>query len=112
MFLKAFNYVDSEGSHVISKEDFIKDDTVKVLEFWLGPHEDWEEEFDNIDLTNKKGEGKVLFKESLFKTLCTFSSVIYLQTICLLNSFEKYRSSHVFIKENQLYNFLFFNAYA
>ena len=62
--LKAFNYVDSEGNHVITKEDFTKDDTVEVLEHWLGPNEDWEEEFDNIDLTNKKGEGNVLFRVS------------------------------------------------
>merc|ERR1711915_499744 len=62
-FYQAFNYVDSEGTHVISKEDFIKEETVKVLDDWLGPHEEWDEEFDNIDLTNKKGEGKVLFKE-------------------------------------------------
>ena len=62
--MKAFNYVDSEGNHVITKEDFTKDDTVEVLEHWLGPNEDWEEEFDNIDLTNKKGEGNVLFRVS------------------------------------------------
>ena len=62
--LKAFNYVDSEGNHVITKEDFTKDDTIEVLEHWLGPNEDWEEEFDNIDLTNKKGEGNVLFRVS------------------------------------------------
>merc|ERR1712170_97595 len=47
-FYQAFNYVDSEGSHIISKEDFTKDATTAVLEAWLGPHEDWEEEFDNI----------------------------------------------------------------
>ena len=56
--------MDSEGNHVITKEDFTKDDTVEVLEHWLGPNEDWEEEFDNIDLTNKKGEGNVLFRVS------------------------------------------------
>ena len=46
----------------LKQEDFIKEETVKVLDEWLGPHEEWDEEFDNIDLTNKKGEGKVLFK--------------------------------------------------
>ena len=33
-----------------------------MLDYWLGPSEDWEEDFDNIDLTNKKGEGNVLFR--------------------------------------------------
>ena len=65
ILFQAFNYVDSEGSHVISKEDFMKEDTVKQLEFWLGESEDWEEEFESIDLTNKKGEGNVLFRVSL-----------------------------------------------
>ena len=60
--MKAFNYIDSEGSHIISKEEFTKEETVQELESWVGPKEDWEEEFDNIDMTNKKGEDKVLFK--------------------------------------------------
>ena len=47
---------------MISKEDFTKEATTEVLDFWLGPSEDWEEDFDNIDLTNKKGEGNVLFR--------------------------------------------------
>ena len=33
----------------------------KVLEKWLGPAENWEEQFDSIDMTNKKGEDAVLF---------------------------------------------------
>ena len=33
----------------------------QVLEKWLGPKENWEEEFDSIDMTNKKGEDAVLF---------------------------------------------------
>ena len=33
----------------------------KVLEKWLGPADNWEEEFDSIDMTNKKGEDAVLF---------------------------------------------------
>ena len=32
-----------------------------VLERWMGPREDWGAEFDSIDMTNKKGEGNVLF---------------------------------------------------
>ena len=61
---QAFNYIDSDGEHVISKEDFTKEATTEVLDYWLGPSEDWEEDFDNIDLTNKKGEGNVLFRVS------------------------------------------------
>ena len=78
--VKAFNYIDSEGTHVISKEEFTSDATKEVLEFWLGPNEDWEETFDNIDLTNKKGEGNVLFRvrremaaDSLLMTCCRSS---------------------------------------
>ena len=33
----------------------------KVLEKWLGPADNWEEQFDSIDMTNKKGEVAVLF---------------------------------------------------
>ena len=47
---------------MISKENFTKESTTEVLDYWLGPSEDWEEEVDNIDLTNKKGEGNVLFR--------------------------------------------------
>ena len=47
---------------MISKDDFMKDETIKVLDYWLGENEDWEEEFESIDLTNKKGEGNVLFR--------------------------------------------------
>ena len=61
-YCQAFNYVDSEGTHVISKDNFMKDETIKVLDYWLGENEDWEEEFESIDLTNKKGEGNVLFR--------------------------------------------------
>ena len=64
-YCQAFNYVDSEGTHVITKDDFMKEETIKVLEYWLGENEDWEEEFENIDLTNKKGEGNVLFRVSI-----------------------------------------------
>ena len=47
---------------MISKDTFTKESTKEVLDYWLGPSEDWEEDFDNIDLTNKKGEGNVLFR--------------------------------------------------
>ena len=50
---------------MISKETFTKESTKEVLDYWLGPSEDWEEDFDNIDLTNKKGEGNVLFRVKL-----------------------------------------------
>ena len=50
---------------MITKDDFMKEETIKVLEYWLGENEDWEEEFENIDLTNKKGEGNVLFRVSI-----------------------------------------------
>ena len=43
----------------------MKEETIKVLDYWLGENEDWEEEFENIDLTNKKGEGNVLFRVSI-----------------------------------------------
>merc|ERR1712203_440409 len=62
-FYEAFNYVDSDGTHIISKEDFLNEETKKVLEKWLGPKDNWEEEFDSIDMTNKKGEDAVLFVE-------------------------------------------------
>ena len=64
-FLKAFNYIDSDGVHVITKDVFCEDSTRAVLELWIGFREDWEEEFDSIDMTNKKGEGKVLFRVSI-----------------------------------------------
>ena len=32
-----------------------------MLSTWLGPCDDWEEAFNSIDMTNKKGEGNVLF---------------------------------------------------
>ena len=76
--------MDSEGSHIISKEDFTKDATTAVLEAWLGPHEDWEEEFDNIDLTNKKGDGKVLFKvKYLCLKNCLYIYNLYIYLIIL-----------------------------
>ena len=71
-YCKAFNYVDSEGAHVITKDDFMKDETIKVLEYWLGENEDWEEEFESIDLTNKKGEGNVLFRVCM-DFFCSFN---------------------------------------
>ena len=46
----------------------------KVLEKWLGPKDNWEEEFDSIDMTNKKGEDAVLFV-----VLVTNINVIYLK---------------------------------
>eukprot|EP00090_Calanus_glacialis_P011768 TRINITY_DN20162_c0_g1_i4.p1 TRINITY_DN20162_c0_g1~~TRINITY_DN20162_c0_g1_i4.p1 ORF type:complete len:189 (-),score=61.02 TRINITY_DN20162_c0_g1_i4:146-712(-) len=62
-FYEAFNYVDSDGEHIITRDTFCEDATKKVLERWLGPREDWAEEFDSIDMTNKKGDGNVLFRE-------------------------------------------------
>ena len=62
--MKAFNYVDSDGEHVITRDTFCEEATKKVLERWLGPREDWAEEFDSIDMTNKKGDGNVLFRVS------------------------------------------------
>merc|ERR1712110_1022518 len=64
-FYETFNYVDSDGTHIISKENFLEEDTKKVLEKWLGPSDNWEEQFDSIDMTNKKGEDAVLFVEFL-----------------------------------------------
>jgi hypothetical protein len=64
-YLKAFNYVDSDGEHVITRDTFCEEATKKVLERWLGPLDDWAEEFDSIDMTNKKGDGNVLFRVSL-----------------------------------------------
>ena len=46
----------------------------KVLEKWLGPSDNWEEQFDSIDMTNKKGEDAVLFV-----VLVTNINVIYLK---------------------------------
>ena len=64
--LKTFyNYVDSDGEHVITRDNFCEDVTQNVLERWLGPREDWAEEFDSIDMTNKKGDGNFLFRVSL-----------------------------------------------
>merc|ERR1711915_142387 len=62
-FYQAFNYIDSDGVHVITKDVFCEDSTRGVLEQWIGAREDWEEEFDSIDMTNKKGEGNFLFRE-------------------------------------------------
>ena len=63
--MKAFNYIDSDGVHVITKDVFCEESTRGVLEQWIGAREDWEEEFDSIDMTNKKGEGNVLFRVSI-----------------------------------------------
>ena len=62
--LQAFNYIDSDGDHIIDRDTFCAEATKEVLENWLGPREDWAEEFDSIDMTNKKGDGNVLFRVS------------------------------------------------
>ena len=41
IIFKAFNYIDSDGEHVIDRDTFCEDATKKVLERWLGPREDW-----------------------------------------------------------------------
>ena len=56
------------------KEEKFKPCLRKVLEKWLGPKDNWEEEFDSIDMTNKKGEDAVLFV-----VLVTNINVIYLK---------------------------------
>ena len=56
------------------KEEKFKPCFRKVLEKWLGPKDNWEEEFDSIDMTNKKGEDAVLFV-----VLVTNMNVIYLK---------------------------------
>ena len=51
-----------------------------MLEKWLGPtKKGWEEEFDTIDMTNKKGAGNVLFK-------VRFEEIKILILICFRNS--------------------------
>lgn len=40
-----------------------------MVERWLGPREDWGAEFDSIDMTNKKGQGNVLFTVRLLASL-------------------------------------------
>ena len=50
-----------------------EDATKKVLKRWLGPGEDWAEEFNSIDMTNKKGDGNVLFRVSWRNFIFAFS---------------------------------------
>ena len=49
---------------MITRDIFCEEATKEVLERWLGPQEDRAEEFDSIDMTNKKGDGNVLFRVS------------------------------------------------
>ena len=63
---QAFNYIDSDGDHVITCDVFCFEANKEILEKWLGPRDDWVEEFDSIDMTNKKGEGNVLFRITNF----------------------------------------------
>lgn len=64
-FYQAVNWVDSECNHAITKSEFCSEEVQQVLEKWLGKEATSPEEFDGIDLTNKLGADKVLFKEFL-----------------------------------------------
>merc|ERR1711872_146081 len=59
-YYQAFDRVDTGDDDRISKEEFTSDGLKAALEKWVGPIEDLEAEFDNID-TN--GGGQILFNE-------------------------------------------------
>ena len=55
-FYQAFNVIDVEGDHRISKEEFCGEAVRPVVEKWIGEEiEDMEAEFDSID-TNEGGQ--------------------------------------------------------
>jgi len=65
-FYQAFNVVDVEGDHRISKEEFCNEDLRPTIEKWTGDEiEDMEAEFDTID----ENEGGMI----LFKEFCTWA---------------------------------------
>merc|ERR1712154_611838 len=60
-FYQAFNVIDVEGDHRISKEEFCNEDIKPVIEKWTGEeYDDMEAEFDNID---ENEGGMILFQE-------------------------------------------------
>ena len=59
-YYQAFDRIDTGDDDRISKEEFTSDSFKSVLEKWVGPIENLEEEFDNID---ENGGGQILFNE-------------------------------------------------
>ena len=57
---QAFNWIDTDGDHRITKEEFCDEEKRERIETWVGEVEDYEAEFDSID-TNEGG--MILFKE-------------------------------------------------
>ncbi|XP_023334495.1 uncharacterized protein LOC111705996 [Eurytemora carolleeae] len=64
-FYQAFNWIDSDGDHIITKTEFTSQEVEKVIESWLGEDSLGGSQFDSIDLTNKNGEEKITFCEFL-----------------------------------------------
>merc|ERR1712215_73683 len=59
-YYQAFDRIDTGDDGKISKEEFTSDALKDILEKWVGPIEDMEEEFDSID---SNGGGEILFNE-------------------------------------------------
>merc|ERR1711893_370762 len=57
-YYEAFNKLDTGDDQRIDKEEFTKEEMKSVIEKWVGPIEDMEEEFNKID---KNGGGQILF---------------------------------------------------
>merc|ERR1712029_1075070 len=57
---EAFNKLDTGDDQRIDKEEFTKEEMKSVIEKWVGPIEDMEEEFNKI---GKNGGGQILFSE-------------------------------------------------
>jgi len=59
-YFQAFNRLDVGEDQRVDKEEFTSDKMKEVIEKWVGPVENMEEEFDKID---KNGGGQILFSE-------------------------------------------------
>ena len=59
---KAFDWIDADDDHEITKEEFCSDKVGEVMEKWIGKKlvGNKEEEFEELDSNN---DGKILFKE-------------------------------------------------
>jgi len=59
-YYQAFDRLDTEDDGRVSKEEFTADKMKETIVKWVGPIEDFEAEFDAIDVN---GGGQILFTE-------------------------------------------------